>query len=114
MMAMLNEDILGVCGKGNSIIYLVDVKNRKISKEVKFEQYTSDFFSISVLLDSSIIINYSGSKCIHAKLEKEGENYNLKIINSELGHLCADTFTFEYLFDEIFIHLLLGRYSWLY
>ena len=104
MMAMLNEDILGVCGKGNSIIYLVDVKNRKISKEVKFEQYTSDFFSISVLLDSSIIINYSGSKCIHAKLEKEGENYNLKIINSELGNLCADTFTFEYLFDEIFIH----------
>ena len=103
MMTMLNEELLGVCGSGNGLIYLIDIYKRKVVKEVKFDKYPSDHFSISKLLDSSIVINNSGGKCIHVKLIKEGINYNMKVIG-ELGGLCADTFAFEYLFDEIFIH----------
>ena len=34
---------------------------------------------------------------------KEDNDYDLKII-SILGGVCTATYTFEYLFDEIFIH----------
>jgi WD40 repeat protein len=30
MMTMLNEELLGVCGRGNSIIYLININIRKV------------------------------------------------------------------------------------
>ena len=54
MMSMINEELLGVCGRGNSIIYLININTRKIIKEVKFNEFSSDYFSISTLPDSSI------------------------------------------------------------
>ena len=46
MMTMLNEEILGVCGRGNSIIYLININTRKVIKEVKFKDFSSDYLSI--------------------------------------------------------------------
>ena len=113
MMTMLNEEILGVCGRGNSIIYLININTRKVIKEVKFKEFSSDYFSISTLLDSSIILNNSSSSCIHAKMIKEDNDYDLKII-SILGGVCANTYTFEYLFDEIFIHSCVNGHFFAY
>ena len=87
---------------GNSIIYLININTRKIIKEVKFNEFSSDYFSISTLPDSSIIVN--NSTCLFLlKLIKEGNNYDLKII-LYLGQLCGETFTFAHLFDEVFLH----------
>lgn len=36
---MINEEILGVCGNDNQIIYLININPRKVIKEVKFEDY---------------------------------------------------------------------------
>ena len=113
MMTMLNEEILGVCGRGNSIIYLININTRKVIKEVKFKDFSSDYLSISTLLDSSIILNDSSNTCIHAKLIKEDNDYDLKII-SILGGVCATTYTFEYLFDEIFIHSCVNGHFFAY
>jgi len=33
-MTMLNEELLGVCGSGNGLIYLIDIYKRKVVKEV--------------------------------------------------------------------------------
>jgi hypothetical protein len=83
-MTMLNEEILGVCGRGNSIIYLININTRKVIKEVKFKEFSSDYLSISTLLDSSIILNDSNKTCIHAKLIKEDNDYDLKMYRQVL------------------------------
>ena len=113
MMTMLNDELLGVCGSGNYTIYLININSRKIIKEVKFENYSSDYISISTLLDSSIVINNMDKVCFHVKLIKEKNNYDLKII-SILSNLCAQTFTFEYLFDEIFLHSCVNGHFYAY
>ena len=113
MMTMLNDEVLGVCGSGNYTIYLININTRKIIKEVKFEKYSSDYISISTLLDSSIVINNNNLECFHVKLIKEENNYDLKII-SHLGNLCAETYTFEYLFDEIFLHSCVNGHFYAY
>ncbi len=84
MMTMLNEELLGVCGRGNSIIYLININTRKVIKEVKFKDFSLDYLSISTLLDSSIILNDSSKTCIHAKLIKEDNDYDLKMYRQVL------------------------------
>ena len=112
MMSMINEELLGVCGRGNSIIYLININTRKIIKEVKFNEFSSDYFSISTLPDSSIIVNNSTYLFI-LKLIKEGNNYDLKIILI-LGQLCGETFTFAHLFDEVFLHSCVNGHFFAY
>ena len=102
IMTMLNEEILGVCGKGNAIIYLIDIKKRNIVKQVKFNDFEKDCLSIAKLIDSTIIINNSNGSCLHAKLIKSGENYDMELIG-KLNDSSETFYTFEYLYDEIFI-----------
>ena len=102
IMTMLNEEILGVCGKGNAIIYLIDIKKRNIVKQVKFNDFEKDCLSIAKLIDSTIIINNSNGSCLHAKLIKSGENYDMELIG-KLNDSSQTFYTFEYLYDEIFI-----------
>ncbi len=103
-LCVFNNEILGVVGKENHSIYLIDINNKKLIKEVNFENFTSDYLSLSVLLDNTIIANDSSKNCLHLKLVKNIENndYDLKLINS-LKHPNEESYTFEYLFDEIFI-----------
>ncbi len=103
-LCALNNEILGVVGRNNHSIYLIDINNKKLIKEANFENYTSDYLSLSVLLDNTIIVNDSSQNCLHLRLVKNIENndYDLKLINS-LQSPCAETYTFEYLFEEIFI-----------
>ena len=103
-LCTLNNEILGVVGRNNHSIYLIDINNKKLIKEANFENFTSDYLSLSVLLDNTIIVNDSSQNCLHLRLVKNIENndYYLKLINS-LQSPCAQTYTFEYLFEEIFI-----------
>ena len=103
-LCVINNEILGVVGRENHSIYLIDINNKKLIKESNFENYNSDFLSLSVLLDNTIIANDSSKNCLHLKLVKNSENneYDLKLINS-LKTPNEQIYTFEYLFEEIFI-----------
>jgi hypothetical protein len=105
MMTMLNEEILGVCGRGNSIIYLININTRKVIKEVKFKDFSSDYLSISTLLDSSIILNNSSNTCIHTKLIKEDNDYDLKIISILGGYTLQLIHLNIYLMKYLYIHV---------
>ena len=112
-MTMISKKILAICSTQNSSIYLIDTENKKLIKEVIINGYNSQYYCISSLLDSTIIVNDSSDRCLHLELENKDNDYNFKIIN-ELGNLCANTYTFVYLYDEVFINCCVNGHFFAY